>query len=75
MLTSTATLIKEAIDKKIGHSKFSVEEIAMMRPLHRDINDGGYTIYGIQSGDLTILVWLQIRNGDVCVRSVKTLGW
>ena len=47
-----------------------------MQPVVQNTNGIGYTILALQSGDLTILVWVQFNEKlGVMVKSVKAQAW
>jgi len=47
-----------------------------MQPIAVNTKGSGYTILGIQYGDLTILVWVQFDEAlGAKVRAVKTQAW
>ena len=71
----TATIIQRAINKYFLN-KFSLEAVCRMQPVVQNINDKGYTIFALQSGDMTILVWVQVDETlGVVVRGVRTQAW
>ena len=72
----TAKLVKQAIDQQVGKDAIDLESVCRMQPLAVRTNGSVYTILGIQSGDLTILVWIQVSETlGVTVRRVKTQAW
>ncbi len=38
-------------------------------------NEDGLIIYGLQKGDLTILIWIEIIDSKANVRQVKRVSW
>lgn len=74
----TAKLIKEAIDKEFApHENIvDLESVCRMQPISVNARGGGYTIFGIQCSDLTILVWVQFNETlGATVGAVKTQAW
>jgi hypothetical protein len=73
----TAQIVAKAINKHFNTpDAVSLESVCRMQPISQDTSGSGYTILGLQSGDLTILVWVQFSEklGPV-VRNVKTQAW
>lgn len=71
----SAKLIRDAINKYFDNKVIDLENVCRMQPIQVNTN-GGYTILGIQRGDLTILVW--VRFGEISglnVLGVKALEW
>ena len=74
----TAELVKKAIDERYDpfNSPFSLENIReRMKEIPGDVHDG-YTVFALQSGNLTVLV--RIANFKTClvdVHAVKFLAW
>lgn len=53
----------------------SIKDVMRMQPVSL-CEEGGYTIYAMQRGDLTILVWIQYNKlNHPVVRAVKTQAW
>jgi hypothetical protein len=73
---STAKLVKKAIDNHFKEAvKISLEEVSKMTPAPVVGRGGGHTIISCQYGDLTIMVWIQIRENGTIVRAVKSQAW
>lgn len=72
--TNTAILIKEAIEKEVSVINVSLESIERLTPIDRLAK--GYSVLGIQYGDLAILVRMKLdAAGKMIVKSVKTYAW
>ncbi len=73
---STAKIVKAAIDDHFKKEvNISLEEVSKMTPAPVVGHGGGHTILSCQYGDLTIMVWLQMRETGTVVRAVKTQAW
>ena len=72
----TATIVRKAINEHFSSPNMvSLEAVCRMQPVVQNTNGIGYTILALQSGDLTILVWVQFNEKlGVMVRSVKSSG-
>ena len=73
----TAQIVAKSINKHFNTpDAVSLESVCRMQPISQDTSGSGYTILGLQSGDLTILVWVQFSEklGPI-VRNVKTQAW
>ncbi len=49
----------------------TAEQAAMLQPIHKADGPDGYTVYAVQWGDVTIVVWVR-SSGEVYV---KNLCW
>ena len=72
---STAKLVKNAINEHFKEARISLEDVSKMTPATVLGKSGGYTILTGQYGDLTIMVWIQIKETGTIVRAVKTQAW
>ena len=73
----TATIVRKAINDHFNTlDMVSLESVCRMQPISQTTSGSGYTILGLQCGDLTILVWVQFSEKlGAIVRSVKTQAW
>lgn len=74
----TAKIIKKAINENQATCSFQItlEDVCRMQPVSVITCGSGYTVLGLQYGDVTILVWVQFNETlGVCVRSVKAQCW
>lgn len=73
----TATVVQKAINEHFSSSNpISLEAVCRMQPIPQNTSGSGYTILGLQLGDLTILVWVQFSEKlGVEVRKVNAMPW
>lgn len=73
----TAITVRKAINDNFSSpNRVSLEAVCRMQPISQNTTDCGYTILTLQSGDLTILVWVQFdEKQGIIVRRVKTVAW
>ena len=64
-------LIFKAINQKIGVGRILLQDVQAMKPIQKSSKSGGYNIFAIQYGDLTLLVWVNQNE----VKKVKTVAW
>ena len=72
----TAKVVQQAISNYFGgREMFPIEATARMELI--PATDDGYSVLAAQTGDVTILVWIQFKQdtNTIVVRNVKTQNW
>ena len=72
-----ATIVRKAINDYLSTPNGgSLEAVCRMEPIAQSTASSGYTVLGLQSGDVTLLVWVQFdETSGIIVRSVKSIPW
>ena len=73
----SAAIIRKAIcDHLKTTDEPGIEAIYRMQPLFQTTNGSGYTVLGLQHGDVSILVSVQFNEKlGTIVRNIKTMTW
>lgn len=72
----TAVKVMDAVNECMRSKLLTLEDACRMQPIIQSTQDVGYTILAMQRADMTILVWIQIKEGTgIIVRDVKIQTW